>query len=139
MKFPLWRVLWFPLAVYLPNLFVLLYGRQIFGFEAYVQYPWIDIPMHFIGGLSIAYGLAIIIQFLENRGRIRIFSRWLLIALIVAGTVCAALAWEYEEFLSDRFFGTHQQLSTADTMKDFLNGLLGGAVGGWLFTRQKKE
>lgn len=28
------------------------------GFEAYLHLPWLDIPMHFFGGVAIAYFLA---------------------------------------------------------------------------------
>ena len=46
----------------------------------------------------------------------------LIVTLVATGAVC----WEFHEWLSDTFFGTHLQWSVTDTMKDLFLGMLGG-------------
>ena len=44
----------------------------------------------------------------------------------LALTCSATVVWEWAEFVSDHFFGTHAQVDLTDTMKDMLMGSLGG-------------
>jgi di/tricarboxylate transporter len=49
--------------------------------------------------------------------------------VIVLGLTCAATVfWEFAEFLSDRYLGTHAQGALDDTLSDMLFGILGGTA-----------
>jgi hypothetical protein len=115
-----WRAGWMPTAVFLLHVFI---SRVVNG---YILYPPLDIPMHFLGGVAIAF----------------FFSRCL--ALVPASVICgeprramqgllvfsltgtATVFWEFAEFFSDRLAGTHAQLGLEDTLLDMALGVAGG-------------
>jgi len=94
----------------------------------YDLWPPLDIPMHFLGGIAIAYFCAVFIKQCEESRFIVIKSDLMLSAIILALTVSAATFWEYAEWLSDHTLGTHAQKSLDDTLFDTLVGLLGGVL-----------
>ena len=54
------------LALFWPPMLVFLLHVCLFRiWNAYFFLPWIDIPMHFLGGLSMAYSLSAILFFLQ--------------------------------------------------------------------------
>lgn len=87
-----------------------------------------DIPMHFLGGLSIAYSSKELIRLAEKGGCIVIRHRFITAGMIITLVVTAAVAWEFYEFFSDTFYGTHTQPNIADIMKDFAMGIGGAAL-----------
>jgi hypothetical protein len=92
-------------------------------FNAYALLPWLDMPTHFAGGLAMAYFVSCaIIQSQPILGptprAVRLFASLGLAAL-------AAVGWEFFEFLSDRFLGSHLNLGVPDTLSDLLFGVLG--------------
>jgi hypothetical protein len=110
---------WAPIAVFLAHVI----ASRVF--HAYVAFPPLDIPMHLLGGAAIA--------FFFHRGLVNASipgllgplhpatHRLLVFSLVGTTTVF----WEFVEFISDRYFGTHAQLGLADTMKDMCMGILG--------------
>lgn len=96
------------------------------AFDAYLHLPWLDLPMHFFGGVAIAYffscslrsPLATLVL-----GRISTFGACL---LILAGTCSATVVWEFAEWVTDALGITQAQLGLEDTLLDMLLGLLGG-------------
>lgn len=48
------------------------------------------------------------------------------VVTVLALTCSTTVFWEFAEFLTDRFFGTHMQNGLEDTLGDMLVGLLGG-------------
>lgn len=110
---------WAPLSVFV------IY-RVAKAFNAYLLYPPLDMPTHFLGGVSIAYFYRSAItnsQKLVGNIPIQIQS---LFALTCAGTT--TVLWEFFEYLSDYFLHTSMILGLEDTLKDMFLGLLGGAV-----------
>ena len=69
----------FPLVVYLLNLILVLFFNEVF-----VVYPWIDIPMHFIGGAAIGFSFILLFSFFEKQNLIKIKSKDLFVLLIVS-------------------------------------------------------
>lgn len=95
-------------------------------FHAYERYPPLDIPMHYLGGVVIAffYHRASI-----NASRLGILGPFHLVthlALVFAFVCSTTVFWEFAEFISDQYFGGHAQLGVADTMGDMCMGILGG-------------
>lgn len=101
------RSAWAPITVFVFHVFISVV------FHAYYVLPSIDIPMHFLGGLVMAYFFYAIFQALgKNFLALSVFT--------AVGTT--AIFWEFLEFL------THSQGDVPDTMLDMLMGLLGAVV-----------
>ena len=92
------------------------------SFSLYYRYPWIDIPMHILGGVTIAF----IILLLPHLS-LSIPHRYATFIPVMMGVLIAALMWELFEIqigipLLQNGFGL-------DMLKDIADGLVGGAVG----------
>lgn len=115
------RAAWPPLVVFLVHVAASLAG----GYE---REPRLDVAMHLLGGIAIACFFAGVLDALgRRRAELRLDAR-LFAALILSSTGCAAVLWEFAEYLSDRFAGTAAQRGLEDTLADMLLGLVGGAV-----------
>jgi hypothetical protein len=113
---------WPPLFVFLLHVFI---SRVLNG---YILYPPLDIPMHFFGGVAIAYFFSGCVLALPNRA---VDSAWRAIVhlvLVLSLTATASVFWEFAEFTSDALFGTHAQLDLDDTLLDMALGIAGGAA-----------
>jgi hypothetical protein len=121
------RAAWAPIVVFSAHLIV---SR---GMHAYLRWPPLDVPMHFLGGVAIAF-------FFERTLGVLRGARWLeaagprldgllLIALLCSSTV----VWEFAEFGSDRLIGTQAQLGLEDTLADMAVGIAGGLA--WIGDR----
>ena len=94
----------------------------------YKRHPWIDIPMHVLGGVFIAYSFSLTLTYFEKieiLSELNILSRSI---FLFALTSTAAVIWEFGEFTLDFLFDTSAQMSLEDTMLDMFLGLVGGAV-----------
>ena len=100
------RAAWAPLTVLTVSLVAA--GQ----FDLYRRVQWLDIPMHFVGGIALAY-------FFRAFG----FRRRICFALAVAG----AVAWEWSEALADAWLGAQLTHGTADLLRDLLFSALGAA------------
>lgn len=110
---------------------IALFGFHVIashGFNAYVHLPPLDIPMHFLGGVVIAYFFHRASLTASSHGIIGPFHRITHTVLVFALTCTATVFWEFAEFLSDYFFGTHAQLGLDDTLGDMLLGIFGGVT-----------
>lgn len=86
-------------------------------FELYWVYPWLDIPMHVFGGITIVLGLAAFFP--------RMLHSFLTPLLVVLGV---SLLWEVFEHLIGFSF-IEEAYYVFDTGLDFLMGILGGLIG----------
>jgi hypothetical protein len=94
-------------------------------FNAYVEFPPTDVPMHFGGGVAMAFFVSKCFQALP-RDIVR-SSRVVLLELILIGslTTSAAVGWEFIEFTCDQIFGSNIQRSLLNTMQDLTLGIAG--------------
>lgn len=111
---------WAPIGVFSFHVLAIL------GFKIYARIPNFDIPMHFAGGVAIAYFFggcyrtALMFDLLGQPAKV-------VYAVVVLGmTAFAAVVWEFAEFIADQALGTHTQPDLPDTLLDLLMGLLGG-------------
>ncbi len=111
---------WFPLAVFLAH------ELCAHVLHAYARWPSIDIPLHFFGGLAIAYFTGGVLRVAAARGLVRAPDPILRVLLLFALACTAAVFWEFAEWLADRTIGTACQLGLDDTLLDLFMGLLGG-------------
>lgn len=105
-------------------------------FHVYDTWPQTDIPMHFAGGLSIAFFVSRCFRALPRE--IVRSSRIVVLELILAVslTATAAMVWEFAEFTLDRVAGSNVQVSLPNTIQDMALGLLGAIVFSALRMRQ---
>ncbi len=111
---------WAPLAVFI------FYAVAAKGFNAYIQYPWLDMPTHFCGGMAITYFFAVAIACAQTR--IGAIPKLVQLLLSVGLTAVTAVVWEFLEFSSDFILGTKMNLGVSDTLSDLFFGLLGAVV-----------
>ncbi len=108
----------FPIFVFLWNEIFILTGL-------YDVFTWLGMPMHFIGGISIAYFSFYTINYLQEEKYLRL-NKFLLFVFVISLVSLFAVLWESYEFLVDIIFGFNYQPSLEDTMADLFIGLAGG-------------
>lgn len=116
------RAAWAPVLVFVIHLVALL------GFDIYNRFSEFDIPMHFAGGVAIAYFFGVCYREAAQLGLLGQPSANVFPPMILGLTSLAAVVWEFAEFVADQQFGVHTQPGLADTLLDLLMGLLGGIV-----------
>jgi hypothetical protein len=105
--------------------------------DLYRIFPNLDIPFHYMGGLSIAYTATRILSYLEKEKTIPALNTVVFLILILSLTATTAVFWEFAEFIGDKLLATNIQVSLANTMQDQFMGILGGAT--WAFIYYKKN
>jgi hypothetical protein len=119
--------LWAPLAVFSLYLVGL-------AFDLYDVYPRLDIPTHFMGGVTITYLYRVAIRNSQVfLGEIPLPVQ-ILFAFTCTGTT--VVLWEFYEIVLDTFLKTHMVLGLYDTIKDMLLGLSGALVITVLYRRR---
>ena len=111
---------WAPLSVFI------FYVSVAEGSNAFLSYPWFDMPAHFVGGFAITYFFRAGIANSE-----KIFGQIpapIQLLLAIGLTSIAAVIWELLEYISDLTLGTNWSLGLTDTLSDLFFGLLGGLV-----------
>lgn len=111
---------WAPLAVFV------FYAVAAKGFDAYLLFPWLDMPTHFFGGMAITYFYLVAIAYSQRL--LGSVPRPVQLLLALGLTAISAVIWEFLEFASDFIWHTQMNLGVADTLSDLFFGLLGGAV-----------
>ena len=94
----------------------------------YEKYRWLDIPMHILGGIFIAYSFSLALKYFQQRkllSELNLLSR---AVFLFALTATATVIWEFGEFASDFLFDTSSQAGLEDTMLDMFLGMLGGTA-----------
>ena len=122
-----------------PVAVLLLHAVLSLGFDAYDRFPWLDTPMHALGGVAIAAAIERALAALQRQGWVRAIEPGVAAALVLGLSCMAAFAWECAEFFSDRYIGTHAQIGVADTLVDMTLGLAGATAylaARSLFTRR---
>ena len=94
----------------------------------YWVYKWIDVPMHFLGGIWL--GL-IFLCFIMPQLKITDHKLLITMILVASFAVLIGVFWEFSEFLSDIFLAHKSyfeisQQGVADTMADLFFDLVGG-------------
>ena len=102
----------------------------------YIIFPNLDIPFHYMGGLSIAYTSTQILSYFEEEKIVTPLNKVVILILIFSLTATAAVFWEFAEFIADRLLDTNIQISLANTMQDQFMGIMGGTT--WVFIYSKK-
>ena len=118
------QIVLFPVIVFVFNRLVNM------PFDLYSMFPWLDIPMHFIGGVSIGVSASLLLRYQQERSSCGQVNRFFCFFWIIGIVSLMATLWEFYEFTSDYFFHTEWQIGVADTTGDLFFGLVGGSVAG---------
>lgn len=95
-------------------------------FQWYVDLPWIDIPLHLMGGAWVAllffrlFGDLFFEKLYEHK-----YEAARVLILAVAFSVLIGVFWEFFEYLLTQYTPIEFQGSLTDTMGDLLMDILG--------------
>ncbi len=126
MRSDLWvdllKLFWPPIVVFTVHVFI---SHVI---DLYSLLPWIDIPMHYLGGLSMGYSLFSALMVLQQRRVIHPVDKVIVLLLTFTMVATIAVFWEFAEFSMDQLLKTNVQISLQNTMQDLFMGMLGAAT-----------
>ena len=118
---------WAPLSVV--GFYVLGLALHLFK-----MFPFIDMPTHFMGGVTITYFYRVAIR--NSQKFLGDIPAPLQILLAFTATGTTTVLWEFYENLMDHFFGFQMVRGLEDTIIDLAMGLSGALVLS-LFYRKK--
>jgi hypothetical protein len=129
--------------VFLIVLFSAIMGMHVYANMHFLYYeiPWLDIPMHFLGGFWLGYSALWVYTYSgffrreDHRDALpSVRYMWflaLLCALVLGGI------WEIYEYAMDMFFDRTYQYDVFDTLSDFFFDALGGTVAAFIFMSRR--
>jgi len=125
-----------PFSLFLTSLiiFIAVANWVANKFALYWRIWWLDMAMHFLGGLWVG-ATGLVIYYLFRRKHEHVFTLQLkqifIIAILFSAVV--GVGWEVFEFGLDRFLAAGLQGGIADTASDLLMDIIGSIVGAYLF------
>src|SRR3989344_1204463 len=102
----------------------------------YDKFSWLGMPMHFVGGIFIAYAFLLTFDSLKKEKYFKLNTAFTVVFVISLVSLFAVL-WEFYEFGVDYFFHLNYQPSLPDTMFDLFLGLFGGLISSAFFILRK--
>lgn len=127
-------VLWF----FIFPVFVLIIHFFLVFFKIYVVFPWFDIPVHFIGGVSLGITYFLVLQYSQKENYLKMNS-FFKILFIFALVSLTAVFWELLEFYAELTLSLNLQGNLGDTMLDLFLGMLGGLFTAMFLENQFKR
>lgn len=118
---------WAPLSV------VVFYSLGL-ALHLFKMFPFIDMPTHFMGGVTITYFYRVAIR--NSQKFLGDIPAPIQILLAFTATGTTTVLWEFYENLMDHFFGFQMVRGLEDTIIDLAMGLSGALVLS-LFYRKK--
>lgn len=116
------RIFWLPMFIFAAHVFV---SRVLHG---YILFPSLDIPMHYLGGLSMGYSSFLALAFLQQHKIISPLDKAVAWVFVFTLVTTIAVFWEFAEFSMDQLIGTNLQLHLPNTMQDLFMGMLGAVT-----------
>lgn len=118
-------LLWLTLCI---TGFIAVAHYLAYEFTLYYQYPWLDVPMHILGGITAAFGFLLLPVF-----HIELPERYIDLLPVLAFVLVIGLVWElFEIWIGLPLIeGTYEQ----DLFGDLAMDLVGGALGFYLGRR----
>jgi hypothetical protein len=85
----------------------------------YFELPWLDIPMHVLGGLGVVSFVIAVAAYGKQK---------LSLTQILVLYLCVALTWELYEFIKDVVIQQTSWNGWQDTVSDIVNGAIGATA-----------
>ena len=85
----------------------------------YYELPWLDIPMHILGGIGIAFLVSSVEMYRKKKVSFKYLFIWYM---------AIALGWELYEIVKDSLRSLPWNSAT-DTVSDVVNGAVGLYIG----------
>ena len=126
------KIFSFPIVVLLLHIVVLPIG-------IYQTYPSFDIPMHFLGGLSVAITYCLLLKFFQSEKYLGKTNKAVFFLFVISLVVFTAVLWEFFEFIITQLSSFNAQIGLEDTMLDLFMGLIGGICGYFLPIKRLKK
>lgn len=104
-------------------------------FNVYEIFPWIDVPMHFIGGISVGYMSVLFLRYFKEKNLIVIKNKFLYWIIIVSAVSLIAVLWEFWEYFMVNYFGFDWILDYKDTLLDLFVSICGGFFSAIVFRK----
>lgn len=108
-----------------PFLVLIMYLILMLVLKIYLIFPWYDIPVHFVGGASLAITYFLTLQYFQKEKYLDMNS-FFEVLFIFALVSLTAIFWELSEFFVSYLTGWISQGDLQDTMADLFFGILGG-------------
>ena len=108
---------------------LLVFGIHVLAlhvFNTYYFFPNFDIPMHFLGGLAIAFFLDRALMSASLLGIIELCHVVPRRVLVFCGTCIVAISWEYSEILKYLSYWIQEPAGLEDSLEDLFFGAAGG-------------
>jgi len=115
-------------AAWAPTLVFLVHVVASLPFDLYRSLPFLDIWMHFLGGVAIAWFFRSAAFHAARVGLLGPRDPRTHAVLVIGLVGTATVAWEFAEFISDKYVGTTAQGDLADTLLDMFLGIAGGVT-----------
>jgi hypothetical protein len=93
-------------------------------FNIYERFPYLDLPMHFFGGVVMAFFFHRVSINASLLGITRRYQALRHRLFVFTSTCMAAVSWEFSEFLIDYFAGKRPE-GLNDTIGDLFFGIIG--------------
>jgi hypothetical protein len=106
----------------------ILLSLSLFVFDPahlYYEIPWLDIPMHLMGGFGVA---SLVLSVFSYKKQDVSYRTMILLVLVVA------VGWELYEVIHDVIVG-REWGGWSDTLSDIFNGTLGATVAYYLLKK----
>ena len=107
------------------TLFVHIAG-EILNF--YNTLPLYDKVAHFISAVFISFLAFIVIYILDEYWEGLHMDKYAMAFFVIVTTMAMGVVWEFNEWITDLFFGTNAQWGLQDTMSDLLVDSIGGII-----------
>ena len=117
--------------MFLLIVFISIMNALAFMFSWYWRVPWLDMPMHFLGGLWVG---SVALWFYSQSIRGKLYSIFFVsigAVLIVGGL------WEMFEFSADSLISFSEQNKAIDTASDIMFDIIGGITSAVYFILKK--
>lgn len=117
-------IIWFPILIVILHISFLIFGL-------YTILPQLDMLMHFLGGV---WATMLFFYLFGNIFQNELYSNNTevikIIIVAISFAILIGVLWEFFEFIATIITSMQLQGNLADTMKDLLMDIIGGAFGG---------
>lgn len=108
---------------------IILLCLSVFIFDPtnlYFEIPWLDIPMHVLGGFGVAsFVIAVVLHSKQK----------LTLTQVIILYMCVAVTWELYEIIKDVLVHKISWNGWHDTLLDIINGALGAIAAFFLLKK----